>query len=209
MMPSSRKPTGDRQDSRGVASTSRSLLVRIRDNDSDAWERLITLYTPLVYYWARKSGVPDQDMPDVVQEVFKSVATGIDRFRKDRPQHTFRGWLRTITRSKAMDHFRRQSKQPHAAGGSVAMRWMTEVPEDADDDDSEEEPVYHALFLRACDLIRADFHENTWKAFWRVVVDGLPPKEVAEELDMQPGTVRVAKSRVLQRLRQELGELLE
>jgi DNA-directed RNA polymerase specialized sigma24 family protein len=32
---------------------------------------------------------------------------------------------------------------------------------------------------------------------------------VAEELKMQPGTVRVAKSRVLQRLRQELGELLE
>ena len=67
---------------------------------------------------------------------------------------------------------------------------------------------YH-LFLRACELIRTDFKETTWKAFWRVVVDGVAAKDVAEELSMQPGAVRVAKSRVLQRLRQEMGELLE
>ena len=76
-------------------------------------------------------------------------------------------------------------------------------------DEPDEEPVYHKLFLRACDLIHTDFNENTWKAFWRVVVDGQTPKEVAEELSMKPGTVRVAKSRVLQRLRQEMGELLD
>ena len=40
-------------------------------------------------------------------------------------------------------------------------------------------------------------------------MDGNSPKEVAEELGMQPGTVRVAKSRVLARLRSELGEILD
>ena len=58
-------------------------------------------------------------------------------------------------------------------------------------------------------LILTNFKENTWQAFWRVVVDGQSPKDVANELSMHPGTVRVAKSRVLQRLRQEMGELLE
>ncbi len=207
-MASSSESSRSARRSKGVASTSRSLLVRLRDNDSDAWDRLVTLYAPLVYFWCRKLGLADQDTPDVVQEVFKSVTTGIDRFRKDRPQDTFRGWLRTITRSKAADHYRRQSRQPEAAGGSAALRQMTEFP-DAIDTESDDEPVYHGLFLRACDLIRTDFKENTWKAFWRVVVDGQSPKDVADELSMQPGTVRVAKSRVLQRLRQEMGELLE
>ena len=90
---------------------------------------------------------------------------------------------------------------------------MTEFPDATEFsdaiDESDDEPLYHALFLRACDLIRTDFKENTWKAFWRVVVDGQSPKDVADELSMKPGTVRVAKSRVLQRLRQEMGELLE
>ena len=34
-----------------------------------------------------------------------------------------------------------------------------------------------------------------------------PAKDVADELRMQPGAVRVAKSRVLNRLRHELGDL--
>ena len=183
-MASSSEPSRSARQSEGVASTSRSLLVRLRDNDSDAWDRLVTLYAPLVYFWCRKLGLADQDTPDVVQEVFKSVTTGIDRFRKVKPEDTFRGWLRTITRSKAADHYRRQSRQPAAAGGSVALRRMTEFP-DAHfpdvNDESGDEPVYHALFLRACDLIRTDFKENTWKAFWRVVVDGQSPKDVADE----------------------------
>lgn len=191
-----------------ASSTSRSLLVRIRDNDSEAWDRLIMLYTPLVYHWSRKQCLTDQDIPDVVQEVFRAVARNIQKFRKDRPQDTFRGWLRTITRSKITDHFRRQRRQTPGAGGSVAMQRMTEIADDIDDD-SVDEPEYNDLFLRALELIRADFKDSTWQAFWRVVVDGKAPGDVAEELQMRPGTVRVAKSRVLSRLRQELGDLLE
>ena len=39
------------------------------------------------------------------------------------------------------------------------------------------------------------------------MVEGKTPEEVGEELAMRPGTVRVAKSRVLSRLRSELGEV--
>ena len=44
-------------------------------------------------------------------------------------------------------------------------------------------------------------------AFWRVTVDGLSATEAANELSMKSGTVRVAKSRVLQRLRRQLGDV--
>ena len=194
--------------SHSVTSTSQSLLARLRLNDSDAWDRLVSLYTPLVYFWCQKLNLPAQDIPDVVQEVFKAVSTNIDNFRKDRPSDTFRGWLRTIARSKVIDHYRRQQRQPKAAGGSVAQRQLTEVA-DVIDDESLDEPACHSLFLRALEVIRQEFQEHTWQAFWRVVVDGQLPKDVAEELSMRPGTVRVAKSRVLHRLRRELGDLLE
>jgi len=148
-------------------------------------------------------------MPDVVQEVFKSVAGSIDRFRKERPQDTFRGWLRTIARSKVADLYRRQKDQPKAAGGTVAQHYLSEFPADELDDDSVHEPAHNALFLRALEMIRGEFHERTWQAFWRTAVDGQKPNDVAEELEMRPGTIRVAKSRVLHRLRQELGDLIE
>jgi RNA polymerase sigma-70 factor (ECF subfamily) len=194
-------------DAHSVTSTSRSLLARVRRNEPQAWERLVALYTPLVYYWCRKLDVPHQD--DVVQEVFNAVAGNMQRFRKERPQDTFRGWLRTIARSKVMDYYRRGGREPKAAGGTAAQRRLAEVPADESIDDEEERQAHSELYQRALELIRSDFQQHTWQAFWRVVVDGQAPKDVAEELGMKPGTVRVAKCRVLQRLRQELGELVE
>lgn len=49
----------------------------------------------------------------------------------------------------------------------------------------------------------------TWRAFWRVAVDGCSPADVADELDMSVNAVYIAKSRVLRRLREELGDLLD
>jgi RNA polymerase sigma-70 factor (ECF subfamily) len=63
--------------------------------------------------------------------------------------------------------------------------------------------------IRALESIRGEFHENTWRAFWGVVVEGRAAADVGADLDMRPGTVRVSKSRVLLRLRKELGDLAE
>src|SRR5262249_5015178 len=163
--------------------------------------------------WCRQMRLAEQDMPDVFQQVFQSVASHIQAFRKDRPGDTFRYWLRAITRNKVRDHFRRDARQPHAAGGTDAQVYFSrlaappadpEVPEEGDDD---EEGEVRQLLHGALEQIREQVHPQTWQAFWKVVVEGKTPEEVGEELAMRPGTARVAKSRVLSRLRSELGEL--
>lgn len=190
--------------------TSLSLLVRLKANDAAAWERLVLLYAPLVYYWCRKLDLPDQDAADVFQDVFQSVAAKIGNFRKERPGDTFRGWLRIITHNKIYDHYRRLGREPRAAGGTEANFRLSQLPaHDESEYLGEEKQAYQQLMHRALELIRCEFTPRTWQAFWRVVVDGQRPVDVAEELAMRPGTVRVAKSRVLQRLRQELGEFPE
>jgi len=65
------------------------------------------------------------------------------------------------------------------------------------------------LSRRALELIQQNFEERTWNAFWKVAVEGRPAAAVAEELDMKPGTVRVSRCRVLARLREEFGDLIE
>ena len=57
-------------------------------------------------------------------------------------------------------------------------------------------------------LVRDQFEERTWRAFWRVAVEDRSPSEVAEELGITANAVRQAKSRVLRRLREEMGELI-
>ncbi len=165
-------------------------------------------------FWCRGHNVADEDCADVFQEVFRAVAANITRFHKRREGGTFRGWLRIITRNKALDHFRNQRGVPRAAGGTEAYSALMRIPHDDRqiEEDVEvltEDDATASLVRRALDMIQPSFHQQTWKAFWRVAVDGCSTRDVADELSMSPGAVRVAKSRVLQRLRSELGDLLD
>lgn len=196
-----REPPGD-----SPTSTSRSLLRGVREHDPEAWDRLVSLYAPTVVLWCRRMRLREQEIPDVLQEVFQTVATRLHQFRREQASHTFRGWLRTVTRNKVLDFLRREEKQAAAAGGTEAQSRMAAVPAaDADRDEISDE-IENDLMLRALESVRSHFAPHTWKAFWMVVVEGRPTSDVADELGMQPGGVRVAKSRVLSRLRFELGD---
>ena len=196
--------TGSRK--QGSTSTSRSLLDRLRADEVDAWDRLIGLYAPLLLCWCRRWRVPEQDLADIFQDVFHSVATHIGRFRKEKQGESFRAWLRTIAYHKVCDHFRRAEREPAGAGGTDAQLQFSRLPvaEDRDSDHGEVETAERALLDRALNLIRSEFEERTWQAFWLTVIEGKAPQELAIDLKMSPGAVRVAKARVLRRLRDEL-----
>jgi RNA polymerase sigma-70 factor (ECF subfamily) len=189
--------------------TSPSLLDRVKLDDPAAWDRVVSLYGPLVFRWCRRHGLPEQEIADVFQEVFQSVAAHKATFRHDKPTDTFRGWLRAITRNKVRDHFRRLGREPGGAGGTEAQVRLARLPAEStgDDEPSSDGQSDRLLFRRALDAIQVEFEDRTWKAFWLTAVEGRAPDDVARELAMSHGAVRVAKSRVLRRLREELGEV--
>jgi RNA polymerase sigma-70 factor (ECF subfamily) len=191
------------------STTSSSLLARVQANDTTAWDRLVALYAPLLFHWCRQWHLPDQDAADVLQEVFQAVATHVSSFRREKEGDSFRGWLRTIARNKVRDHFRRLQREPEGAGGTEAQLWIGQLaaPPAPEEDSSGGGEAERDLFHRALELIRREFEERTWQAFWRTAVDGQAARDVAADLAMSPGAVRVAKCRVLQRLREELGDI--
>lgn len=183
-----------------------SLLERLRTRDSGAWERLARLYGQTVYGWCRRAGVSETDAADVCQDVFTAVARTIADFRRERPGDSFRGWLWTITRNKVRDHWRRLADRAQAAGGTTAQEVMRQVPEEATDSEVDADGD---LYRRALELIRTEFEERTWRAFLMVTMEARLPADVAAELGMTPGAVYIAKSRVLKRLREEFGDVLD
>jgi RNA polymerase sigma-70 factor (ECF subfamily) len=191
-------------------STSLTLLQRVRSQDEAAWERLVEMYAPLVHYWCRRSDLGREDTADVFQDVFRSVAEKIDSFRRDRPDDSFRGWLRTITTNKIRDHFRRQTGKAEAQGGTAAQMKIQAVAEQLpDESDPGEEDVVKQQLHKALDWIRGDFEEATWQAFWKLQVEEQPSDLVAQQLGMTSAAVRKCKYRVLRRLREELEGLVD
>jgi RNA polymerase sigma-70 factor (ECF subfamily) len=189
--------------------TSLTLLARLRDHDPDAWSLVVRLYTPAVRQWAVRSGLQSADLEDLTQEVFRVAASGLQNFRRDRPGDSFRGWLYGITRNFVLKHFERRQQAPQASGGTDAYLRLQEVAAPTDDTADALREDKRSLYLRALELLKEQFEEKTWQAFWLTVIDEVSPDEVAERLGLSGVAIRKYKSRVLQRLRAELGEVLD
>src|SRR5262245_52503939 len=93
-------------------STSASLLERLRQPaEQGGWDRFIELYTPLLFYWARRLGLQDQDAADLVQDVFTTLVKKLPEFQYDACKG-FRNWLRTLLVNRWRDHCRRRVPAP-------------------------------------------------------------------------------------------------
>ena len=198
---------------RSSGSLSTTLLVRLRDQNPDAWLRLTHLFGPLVYGWCRRAGLAPADAADVTQEVFRSVAIGLPKFHRDRPTDTFRGWLATIAQNRIRDFQRRAVNRPHGHGGSEFHQLVQNLPDPAAESDSslagDMETERRGVLRRTLELVQAEFESLTWTAFWRTTVEPESPKTVAAELGVSLNAVYKAKSRVLRRLREELAGIVD
>lgn len=186
--------------------TSLGLLERAKARDPAAWARLESLYTPLVRHWCQVCRVPEQDWPDVCQDVFLAVSQNLSGFRKEAGRGSFRGWLRTITRSKVTDLYRRRP-----TGATVVGPAVLDVLADpaAGSESGEHTAEQGVVYRQALELLERDFEPTTWRAFWLVVVEDRSPADVAAELGLTTNAVYLAKARVLRKLREEFADLLD
>ena len=195
---------------------STTLFQRISDLDAAAWGTFVQVYGPVVYRWCRNDGLSEDDAADVGQDVFRAVSTSIQRFERSDTSN-FLGWLRTITRFKVADHFRQLSKKPQAVGGTAFLAVMSSIrdPNDVSGGDTldthtleDADESQQLVTQRTLALMRDRFSGPAWSAFWETAVNGRSAKEVGEDLGMTSMAVRKAKSRVLRRLKTELGDIL-
>ncbi len=216
MMPEDNEPGRRRriveaggQPAASAQETPLSLLDRVRTNDAEAWRRLVELYRPLVVFWCTRSRIDPADAEDVTQGVLAAASAGLAGFRRDRPDDTFRGWLRVLTRNQVLLHIRRNRGRPRAEGGSDAWRNLQSLADPLAVEDSDEQAEVGQLYRRAVDQVRGEFEDRSWQAFWMTAIDGRAPDALVDVLGMTPAAIRKAKSRVLRRLKEEMGELLD
>jgi RNA polymerase sigma-70 factor (ECF subfamily) len=172
--------------------------------DRLAWQRFVDLYTPLLYTWARRMGLQEQDSADLIQDVLLTLLQKLPEFQYDRHK-SFRAWLRTVAVNKWRDTQRRRAAA--LRGGHDAPLAELAVPDGAEA--WWEADYQRHLFAQAARLMQNEFQEATWKACWGLVVEGKSGAEVAAELGLSLDAVYAAKSRVLRRLRLELDGLLD
>ena len=107
------------------------------------------------------------------------------------------------------DFCRRKTRQPQAAGGSSAHDWLAELPDPSSipDDEPSNAAQLNQLVHRGLEQVRGEFESTTWVSFWRSAIEGIPTSVVADQLGLTSAAVRQNRSRIMRRLRQQLGDL--
>lgn len=190
-----------------MTTTSESLLFRLRCSgekpNEKAWEDFVSLYTPLIFFWARKMGLGQNDAADLVQDVLTRVFQKLPQLNYD-AEGSFRGWLRTVTINRYREISRRKSYGESPASQSVIEGLApVQVAESTWD-------IEYARLLvgQAMDSMKDDFAPSTWEALKRVMKDHKKVDEAASETGVSTWTIYSARSRLMKRLREELDGLL-
>lgn len=190
--------------------TRTSLLLKLRDpRDHEAWVVFVILYEPVIYRMLRKFGLQDADALEVLQELLLAVSRSVDRWTPGQEFGSFRGWLRRVTRNLVVNWVRRRKRQLVTTSLDLDALLIEGESIEGDESRQFDSEVHRSLFHRASDQVRIEVQLQTWQAFWEVAVSGREVNEVAVRLGLTAGAVRVAKCRVIARLRDAVDKLKE
>ncbi len=193
-----------------MAVTRQSLLIRAQAGDETSWNDLADLYRPFLINWLRLQDLPERDREDLAQEILVSVVKYLPSFQHPGRLGAFRSWLRAIAANRLCDYWRSREPRTPISGGSGVTEILSQV-EDPDSALNRHWDEEHDRYVLRCllDLVEQEFEPKTFQAFRRVALGDATAAEVAAELGMRVGAVYVAKSRVLQRIREEAAGLID
>ncbi len=131
----------------------------------------------------------------------------LPHFHHDQHPGAFRAWLKalTVNRLRAYWHTR-----PLLSGDEAIQERLQQLEDPSSPlsqfwDKEHDQHVAETLL----EAIRLEFQPETWRAFEATARDGRPTAAVAAELGISENAVRIAKSRVLKRLRQKGRGLID
>jgi RNA polymerase sigma-70 factor, ECF subfamily len=190
--------------------TRQSLLLRAREGDEGAWADLSRLYKPLICGYLRRQKVPDAEQDDLVQEILLAIVDGLPTFEHSGRRGAFRAWLRAIAYNHSCNYWRSPARRTSTVSDTLAKETLARL-EDPDHSLHKFWDEEHDQYVLRCliDLIELDFEPATVRAFRRVALEGASGAEVAGELGITLAAVYASRSRVLKRLKEVAGGLLD
>ena len=160
----------------------------------DAQRELYELYLPYVLTLVRRFGILDQDVADVIQEIFIEVFVNINKY--DIQKGDFKFWLKSIAIHKILNIQRKQKRRRHT------LFLDSEKLENVETEDIVEiaNHLDNELLIQLIQTL-PDGYRTIFNLY---VVDGFSHKEISEQLEIDVVTSRSQLSRAKQLLRKKI-----
>ncbi len=199
-----------------MVTTHLSLIVGLRDQAPQAWERFNRIYRSWLLDWVmHRFGFQAEDAEDVVQQVLTDLHQEFHKQRTgERPafQHNgragaFRSWLRLVLHHRALAFLRSRRLRP-AVGNADELLEQLSDPHSALSDlwnQQHEQRVIH----QAWDTVMSEFAPNVWRPVGEVLFKERRSREVADEFRIPLRTLYSHQKLIKDRLRELLDGMID
>lgn len=180
------------------------LLYRLyRDRDPDAFGELYDRYAPKIYRYVYFKVATTTEAEDLTAEVFLKTWEYVQRHAENHEKRieNFRAFIYRLARNAVVDYYRQKREVSILADDSALER----VP-------APEEVSAAAQVALASDMVTVENALKGLKDEYRELlilkyIEGYATHEIAQILEKQKGTVRVAIHRALRALREEIEKI--
>lgn len=179
-----------------------TLLQKLKEGDERSWIEFRNIYRPLIFYCARKSGLPPEDFFALEQEVLLRFMKVSRTFEYDPQKGKFRTYLGKIVRVAICDIMKRGKVQ----NNNVEFCEDYFAPE-YDFERRWELDWRRHLFWRAMKITSKKFPAYVIRAFQMNVLKEIPAGQVAVELKISVASVYNYRNRVLVEVKKTIGEI--
>ena len=184
--------------------TRQSLLDGIKDPENHKrWADFVDTYGGLIRNGARRTGLRNDEIEDVVQTVLVEVSRKAGEFTYDRSKGKFRSWLSTVTARRAIDQLRKRRpteelKLHRPPGDNRHTRTVEryEGPDEADLAKTIWEEWLRALHDNTLKAVRAIVAPEQYQLYDAYVLKDWPVERVAKVFGVTPNQIYIAKTRV-------------
>jgi RNA polymerase sigma factor (sigma-70 family) len=189
-----------------AGTTNPTLLNRLCDwRDHDAWVDFVGRYDPVIRLSCSRYRLSAENVDELCQRVWIDLARRMRTFRYD-PGKTFRGWLRRLCQSRAIDLLRKNNA--HAVlslEDQPVESLLQEAPAEfeAEEEVAAERPRLLQLADEVQKVVRRRVGAQTWQVFWNVAVVGQSVREASAAAGISYYAAFAAQKRVRMFLQEE------
>ena len=193
--------------------TRATLIQRLKNwQDQASWEQFFNTYWKLIYCFARKAELTDQEAQDVVQETMFAVARHMPTFTYDSSRGSFKAWLLNMARWRIIDQFRKRvplNVKPSDSSTTTGTDTVEAIADPAGQslDERWEVEWQTNLAEAALNNVKRRLDPEKYQIFDCYVKKKWTPEKVAATFGVSVNQVYQAKHRITEMVKDEVTRL--
>lgn len=177
-------------------------------DNNESWNAFFAQFNDYLKSLAYSYNLPSQDVDDVVQEVFVSMANYFRGNKFDSTKGNIYSWVTTFAKWRMVDIIRRNQRQnKHVTSGDDLLMEM-QADEKQCFETNLENKYQKKLLVQALNNIGESNKNKDYFIFCDMHFNSLNNKEIMDKYKISCGTIYIAKHRMIKRIKEEVSKIL-